>query len=109
MSAPLSELICDDFIISPQQDQLHVSIHSEISAVCFLQRRTSQNGVLSCGNAPFDQLAQTLQPRPSVLIRQPNALAHLLYVGSWMKIVGLIEAPVELLREQLADRALSGT
>jgi hypothetical protein len=25
-----------------------------------------------------------------------------------MKIVGLIEAPVEFLREQLADRALSG-
>src|SRR5438477_3432802 len=108
MSAPVSELICDEFIISPQKDELHVSIHSEISAICFLQRGTSEDRVLSCGNAAIDELAQTLQPRPSLLIRQRTALAHLLYVDSWVKIVGLIEPPAELLREQLADSGLTG-
>jgi hypothetical protein len=108
MSAPVSELICNEFIISPQQDQLHVSIYSETPAVFFFKRGTRQNGILSCGNAPFDQLAQTLQPRQSVVIRERKALAHLLYISSWMKIVGLIEPPTELLREQLADGGLSG-
>src|SRR5437016_3199324 len=108
MCAPAPELLGNESVLAAKKNQLHLSVHLEISAVCFLQRRTSQNSVLSCGSAPFDQLAQTFQPRPSVLIRQRNALAHLLYVGSWMKIVGLIEAPVELLREQLADGGLSG-
>jgi hypothetical protein len=73
MSAPAPELLGNESVLAAKKNQLHLSVHLEISAVCFLQRRTSQNGVLSCGSAPFDQLAQTFQPRPSVLIRQRNA------------------------------------
>jgi len=99
MSAPTPELLGNESVLSAKKNQLHLSVHLEISAICFLQRGASQNGVLSCGNAPFDQLAQTLQPRPSVLIRQRNASAHLLHIGWRVQIVGLIEAPAELLRE----------
>src|SRR5207248_6091448 len=99
MSAPAPELLGNETVISPKKNQFHFSIHLKISAICFFQRCTSQNGVSSCGNASIDQLTQTLQPWPSVQIRQWNALAHLLHIDRRVEIVGLIEAPAELLRE----------
>src|SRR5438128_8569310 len=73
MSAPAPELLGNKTVLAPKKNQFHFSIHLEISAICFLQRGASQNRVLFCGNASFDQLAQTLQPWPSVQIRQWNA------------------------------------
>jgi hypothetical protein len=66
-----------------------LSIHSETLPICFLKRGTSQNRVLACAKTAIDQLTQTLQPRPPILIGQRNALPHFLNVRLRVEIVAL--------------------
>src|SRR5205814_2349086 len=97
------------FVISAKKHELHIIADAEMSAICFLQRGTCQDRVLVCGKTSFDQLSQTLQPRPPVLIRQRNALPHLVDVRLRMETVSLIKPPTEFFCEHLTDGRFSCT
>jgi hypothetical protein len=109
MSVPLSQLICDEFVISAKKNELHIIADAEMSAICSLQRGTRQDCVLVCGKTSFDQLPQTFQPWPPVLVRQRNALPHLVDVRLRMEIVGFIKPPTEFFCERLTDGRFSCT
>ena len=56
MSAPLSELICDEVIISAKKHELHFIADTETPAICFFERGTRKDRVLACRKTLLDQL-----------------------------------------------------
>src|SRR5437762_14218817 len=53
MSAPTPELLGNESVLSAKKYQLHLTVHLALSAIYFLQRGATQNGVLSCRTAPL--------------------------------------------------------
>src|SRR5262249_40970770 len=61
--------------------------------------------VLFYSKTTCNLLAQTFQPRPSVLVRQRTTATHLLDVRGWVKIICFVKSPAKLLGEQFPNRS----
>src|SRR5437870_7425954 len=107
MAAPTAQLLCDQRIVSAKKHELHFFADAQALPIRAFQCRAGQRSVLARFNALSNQVAQILQPRPSVLIRQRNTATHFVDIGLQMKIVCLIETPAKFLREQFANGSFS--
>ena len=95
MSASIAQLCRNPGFVSAQENEFHFFAHAKSVAICLLQCRTSDDGTLFGDEAALDQLPQLFEPRLPIFIREGNAFFHFLDVRSWMKIIGLIEFPVQ--------------
>jgi len=108
MTAPVTQLLCNQRVASSKEHQLHFIIYTEALPIFSFESRTREDHVLARGEAPFDLLAQTFQPRPSIFIGKRMTAAHLLNICSGMKIIRFKKMPAEFAREQLPDCGFAG-
>src|SRR6266568_2967386 len=73
------------------------------------QCRARQHSVFTPGDTARNQLAQTLQPRPSIFVRQWMTAVHLLDICCRMKFVSFKKMPAQFSREQLAHCGFAST
>src|SRR5437867_7218712 len=105
MTPPLAQLLFNECVVSAKKHELHFFADAQALPIRAFQCRAGQHRVLARFERALNQLTQTLQPWPSVLVVQRNAAMHLLDVSARMKIVCLIEMPAKFLREQFAYRS----
>ena len=77
MTAPMAELLGDERVVAAKKDELHIRIHTKTVAIFSFESGASHHRVLPRGERLLDLLAQTFQPRPSVVVRQPRKLSGL--------------------------------
>ena len=109
MTPPLAQLLFNECVVSAKKHELHFFADAQALPIRAFQCRAGQHRVLARFNALFNQVAQILQPRPSIFIRQRNAAMHFLNVGWRMKIIRFIEMPAEFVREQFSNRCFPST
>ena len=107
MTMAASQLLFDQRVIAVEKDELHVFADAQLVPISVFQGRTGQDRVFTPGDAFLNQLTQFLEPRPSILTRQRNAASHFFNIDRRMKVIRLIETPVEFVSEQLAQCGFS--
>src|SRR5947207_5017974 len=103
MTGPLAQLLFNELVIAAKKHELNFSADAEALTIRLLQCRARQHRILACFNRSLHQLAQILQPGPSVLIGQGNPAPHFVDVSAWMKVIRFIESPAKLFAEQSAN------
>ena len=109
MTAPMAELLTNACVIAAKKDEFHIGSHTKTLAIFSFESGAVQHNVLPRCERPLDLLAQMLQPRPSVLVRQWMTAVHLLDICCQMKIIGFKKMPTEFAREQFAHCGFSST
>src|SRR5688500_17987117 len=91
MPPPLQQSLADYVLIGLEIDQRHLRIHQQILPIDLLQRRASEHRIRVLGETTAHEVAQSLQPWQAVGIVQGDAPPHFVNVGTWMKIVCIVE------------------
>src|ERR1700730_8799600 len=76
-------------------------------AIGALQRRAGDHGLLSGLADPFDLIGDSLQPGPAIFVGERLTGAHLRDVARGVKLVAILVAPAEALRQFFPNGALA--
>ena len=77
MTAPMTQLLFNKRAVAAKKHKLHIRIRAKTVAIFSFESGASHHRVLPRGERLLDLLAQTFQPRPSVVVRQPRKLSGL--------------------------------
>jgi hypothetical protein len=73
------------------------------------QRGTCHDGALAGRKGAFDDGAKLVEPRPTIAIRERNAVTHFLNVYGGVEAVAIVKHPAKFAGEQTADGGFAGS